>query len=83
MKGTYHDGQMCFSVLSYRELTQSFLDLQEVGGVDGRGMALDLLSRVFQLCMLSDFSSSMLVEFPRIRLCQKVLIKLMWCMDQD
>ena len=45
-------------------------------------MALDLLSCVFQLCMLSDFSSSMLVEFPRIRLCQKVLIKLMRCMDQ-
>ena len=49
---------MRFSVLFYRELTQCFLDLQEVGGVDGQGMALDLLARVFQLCMLSDFSSS-------------------------
>ena len=36
MKGTYHDGQMCFSVLSYRELTQSFLDLQEVQWRGGR-----------------------------------------------
>ena len=41
MKETYHDRQIRFSVLSRGE--PSFLDLQEVGGVDGRGMALDLL----------------------------------------
>ena len=33
--------EKCFSVLSHGEL--SFLDLQEDGGVDGQGMALDVL----------------------------------------
>ena len=46
MKETYHNQQIQFSVLSHGE--PSFLDLQEVGGVDGRGMALDLLSLGFQ-----------------------------------
>ena len=35
------DRKTCFPVMSHGEL--SFLDLQEVGGVDGRGMALDVL----------------------------------------
>ena len=41
VKETYHNRQIRFSVLSHGE--PSFLDLQEVGGVDGRGMALNLL----------------------------------------
>ena len=41
VKETYHDRQIQFSVLSDGE--PSFLDLQEIGGVDGRGMVLDLL----------------------------------------
>ena len=38
MKEAYHNRQIRFSVLSRGE--PSFLDLQEVGGVDGRGMVL-------------------------------------------
>ena len=41
MKETYLYQKVRFSVLSHGEL--SFLDLQEVGGVDGQGMALDVL----------------------------------------
>ena len=46
MKGTYHDGQNTFLgvvIAIMRELTQSFLDLQEVCGVDEHGVVLDLL----------------------------------------
>ena len=72
VKGTYHDGQIRFSVLSYRELTQSFLDLQKVWGADGA--ALDIRFSFIQLC----FHILALACFPEyIRLCQKVLIKLM------
>ena len=39
VKVTYLDRKIRFSVLSCRE--PSFLDLQQVGGVDGWGMALD------------------------------------------
>ena len=46
MKETHHNQKICFSVLSHGE--PSFLDLQELGGVDGRGMALDVLSHGFQ-----------------------------------
>ena len=36
-------------------------------------MALDLLFSCISI-MLSDFSGSMLVEFPRISVCQKILM---------
>ena len=40
VKETYRN-QKCFSVLSHWK--SSFLDLQELGEVDSRGMALDVL----------------------------------------
>ena len=39
VKETYFNRKIRFSVLSHGEL--SFLDLHEVGGVDGWGMVLD------------------------------------------
>ena len=56
---------------------RGFFDLQEICGVDGQVMSLDLLFLCIST-MLSYFSSSMLIDFPRIRLCQKALVKLMW-----
>ena len=84
VKGPYHAEDKCvFRCCHTENWLRAFLICKTFEGWTGRagydtGSCFSCIST-----MLSDFSSSMLVEFPRIRLCQKVLIKLMRCMDQQ